>query len=97
MTNEQPSRIDRIEALVESNARTIQAMLEQQATDRLRHEEQMKELRNGVIKLEAVSTQLTEVQQGMVGMLAAVDETQPTILRKLNSIENKIDRLSQNQ
>lgn len=77
MTNNEPSRLGRIEAIVESNARTIQAMLEQQATNRLRHEEQMEGFRSSVNRLEAVSVQLTEIQQGMVGMLAAVDETQP--------------------
>lgn len=34
------NRLDRIEAIVESNARAIQGILEQQATDRLKREEE---------------------------------------------------------
>jgi hypothetical protein len=99
MTNSN-DRLDRIEAILErialkeeefhnridSNARTIQAMLEQQATERLRHEEQIAELRR-------VSIQLANTTNGIANLLASLDEDRPTVLRKLNSIENKLDRL----
>jgi hypothetical protein len=43
-----------LQQLVASNARTIQAMLEQQETTRLRHEEQIDEIRQAMLRLERV-------------------------------------------
>lgn len=74
------------QAIVESNSRAIQAMLDQSATDRLNHEARM-------AKLESLS-------EGLVNMLISIDEDRPTILRKLNAIEQKtnsiLDRLPPN-
>jgi hypothetical protein len=81
---------EELKQLVESNARTIQAMLEQQATDRLRHEERMDELQNVMIEIN-------RVQNGMARLLGSIDEDRPIILRRLMSIENKIDRLIEGQ
>jgi hypothetical protein len=43
---------------------------------------------------------LREISRGLVNMLSSIDEDRPTILRKLNTIENKtdtiIDRLNRN-
>jgi hypothetical protein len=36
---------------------------------------------------------LTTLQEGVINLLASLDEDRPTVLRKLNSIENKVDRL----
>ena len=80
MTNEE------LQQLIASNARTIQAMLEQQETNRLRHEEQMSEMREAILRL-------TKVEEGLVNMISSVDEERPTLLRRLMSIENKIDRI----
>lgn len=92
---------EELKQLVESNARTIQAMLEQQATDRLRHEQRMDELQNAML-------QMTSIQNGLARILGSLDpdppadsggrnaglrEDRPIILRRLMSIENKIDRL----
>ena len=60
------------QAIVDSNSRAIQAMLDQAATDRLNHEARME-------KLEKLS-------EGLVNMLSSIDEDRPTILRKLNTI-----------
>jgi methionine synthase I (cobalamin-dependent) len=72
--------------VVDSNSRAIQAMLDQSATDRLNHEARME-------KLERLS-------EGLVNMLSSIDEDRPTILRKLNMIEQKtnsiLDRLPPN-
>ncbi len=72
--------------VVDSNSRAIQAMLDQAATDRLNHEARME-------KLEKLS-------EGLVNMLSSIDEDRPTILRKLNTIEQKtnsiLDRLPPN-
>jgi uncharacterized protein YpbB len=74
------------QAIVDSNARAIQAMLDQAATDRLNHEARMQKLEN--------------LSEGLVNMLSSIDEDRPTILRKLNTIEQKtnsiLDRLPPN-
>lgn len=79
-------RLNRIEAIVESNSRLLQAMLEQRATDRLEHEERMK-------FLEENQRQLIQTQQGIANLVSSLDEDRPTILRKLTTIENKVDAL----
>ena len=75
-----------LQQLVASNARTIQAMLEQQETTRLRYEEQMDEFRQGMLRL-------ARVEEGLVNMVVSIDEDRPTVLRRLTSIENKVDRI----
>ncbi len=75
MTNGSSDRLDRIEALIESNARAIQAAAEERA-----------ELRQAMIRL-------ADSQVGIANILVSLDSDRPTILRKLNAIENKIDRL----
>ena len=96
MTNERNSngdRLDRIEAIVESNSRAIQAMMEQQATDRLRYEARMERLEETVIRLDETIVRLTRIEEAQNRMLASMDEDRPTILRKLTAIENKVDRI----
>jgi acetyl-CoA carboxylase carboxyltransferase component len=75
-----------LQQLVASNARTIQAMLEQQETSRLRHEEQMDEIRQAMLRL-------SRVEEGLINMVVAIDEDRPTVMRRLTSIENKVDRI----
>ncbi|MFM2302950.1 MAG: hypothetical protein RLZZ135_353 [Cyanobacteriota bacterium] len=75
-----------LQQLVASNARTIQAMLEQQETSRLRHQEQLDEIRQAMLRLE-------RVEEGLISMVVAIDEDRPTVLRRLTSIENKVDRI----
>ncbi len=84
--NNSSDRLDRIEAIVESNSRAIQAMMEQRATDRLEHEARMN-------RLEDLVTRLTRIEEAQNRMLAGIDENQPTILKKLTAIENKVDSL----
>jgi chromosome segregation ATPase len=106
MTNNN-DRLDRIEAILEriasreeefnnridSNARTIQAMLEEQATERLRHEERMRSHEEQIAELRRVSIQLANTTNGIANLLASLDDDRPTILRLLNSIDSKVDRL----
>jgi hypothetical protein len=75
-----------LQQLVASNARTIQAMLEQQETTRLRHEEQIDEIRQARLRLE-------RVEKGLINMVSGIDEDRPTVMRRLMSIENKVDRI----
>ncbi|MEL6438075.1 MAG: hypothetical protein AAFQ80_02295 [Cyanobacteria bacterium J06621_8] len=79
-------RLERIEAIVESNSRAIQAMMEQRATDRLEHEERMR-------FLEESQRQLIQTQRGIANLVSSLNEDRPTMLRKLTAIENKIDAL----
>jgi hypothetical protein len=53
--------------VVDSNSRAIQAILDQAATDRLKHEQRME-------RMERLS-------EGLVNMLSSIDEDRPTILR----------------
>lgn len=75
-----------IEQLTQSNSRAIQATLEAQETERLRNEEYRRE----------AAEERAELRQAMIGianLLSSLDSDRPTILRKLNTIENKVDRL----
>lgn len=92
-SNENNSRLDRIEAIVESNSRTIQAILEQRATDRLLHEDRMAKYDIEIAELKEIASRITDVQRGMARMLGNINETNPTILRRLMTIENKVDRI----
>ncbi|MBD2771288.1 hypothetical protein [Iningainema tapete] len=78
-----------LKQLVESNARTDQAILDAMVEDRLERQQ----LREGMIRLENVVERLTNIQQGVNNLLASLDSDSPTILRKLTAIENKVDRL----
>jgi hypothetical protein len=80
------SEMVEMKALANSNSRAIQAMLDQAATDRLeneerarRHEEEMRELR--------------AISRGLVNLAVSIDEDRPTILRLLNSNNNKLDEI----
>lgn len=90
MTNEE------LKLLVESNARTAQAILDSMVEARLEREE----LREGTERvqqamgiLQDAVLRLTNVQEGMAKWLNSLDEDRPTILRRLIAIENKVDRL----
>ncbi|MEB3219504.1 MAG: hypothetical protein VKN72_25155 [Nostocales cyanobacterium 94392] len=83
MTNEE------LQQLVESNARTAQAMLD--AMTEARFERQ--ELRSGMVQLQSAVERLVNIQEGVTNLLVSLDNDRPTILRKLNTIENKLDRL----
>ncbi len=77
---------DRAIQIAESNGRAIQSMLDQAAADRLdeqerirRHEEEMRELK--------------ATNRGLVNLAVSIDEDRPTILRLLNSNNNKLDTI----
>ena len=86
-------RLDRIEAIVESNSRTIQGILEQQVTDRLKREEEKAEHEERMRFLEENQRQLIQTQRGIANLVSSLDEDRPTVLRKLTVIENKVDSL----
>lgn len=72
--------------IANSNSRAIQAMMEQQATERLKHEETMSEMRD-------IMSRVVETQSGLTRILINHDEDRPTILRRLMAIENKVDQI----
>ena len=94
------ARLDRIERLLESviqrtdsNARTIQGILEQQATERLKREEEKAQHEERMRFLEENQRQLIQTQRGIANLVSSLDEDRPTVLRKLTAIENKVDSL----
>ena len=94
------NRLDRIEVILESviqrtdsNARTIQGILDARATERLEHEERMARLEDTVVRLDDTVARLTRIEEAQNRMLANMDEDRPTVLRRLMAIENKVDSL----
>jgi hypothetical protein len=79
--------------IIESNSRTIQAMLDQAATDRLKRDEERIEHQRRIELLEANNQILANTQQGIAALLGSIDEDRPTILRKLNALEQKTDSI----
>ncbi|MEM7756789.1 MAG: hypothetical protein AAF298_01470 [Cyanobacteria bacterium P01_A01_bin.40] len=80
--------------------RTVQAMLEQRATDKLEHdermrlaEERMRVTEERMNRLEDVAVKLANIEEAQNRMLVSLDEDRPTVLRRLMSIENKVDTL----
>ena len=88
---------EELKQLVESNARAIQAMIEQRATDRLDLEEKLRIHEERMEFLAENQRQIIQTQQGIANLVASLDEDRPTVLRKLTAIENKIDRILENQ
>ncbi len=91
---------EELRQLVESNARAIQAMIEQRATDRLEHEERIAALealsrqhQERMSFLEETQRMVSQTQRGIANLVGSLDEDRPTVLRKLTTIENKIDQI----
>ncbi len=92
--------LEETKAIANSNSRAIQAMMEQQATERLRHEERMASLeenlletRQNLVETKQLMARMAETQSGLTKILIHHDEDRPTILRRLMAIENKVDRI----
>ena len=79
-------RLVRIEQLVESNSRSIQALNDDLVELRLTVAEDHEQAR-------AERAELRQATIGIANLLSSLDEDRPNILRKLNSIENKVNRL----
>lgn len=82
-----------LKALAQSNGRAIQSMLDQAATDRLKREEEKVAHEERMARLEANAEILVNTQRGIAGLLGSLDEDRPTILRKLNTIENQVAKI----
>jgi hypothetical protein len=84
---------EELRQLVASNARAIQAMQDARVEERLEFQETIGRLEGNIVRLEDNIRRLTDIQAGMVNLLVSLDEERPTVLRRLNSIENKVDRI----
>ena len=82
---------------IDSNSRAIEAMIEQRATDRLNQEARAIEHEQRIARLEDLAASLTRIEDAQNRMLSSIDEDRPTVLRKLTTIENKLDRILENQ
>jgi predicted nucleic acid-binding Zn-ribbon protein len=83
-------RLTRTEQLLDSAARSIQALGDDIAELRLA-------VREGFEQSSEERAQLRQATLGIANLLASLDSDRPTILRKLNAIENKVDRLLEQQ
>lgn len=91
---------EELKKLIESNARAIQAMLDERTEARLEREElreAVTRLQENMVNFQDAVIRLVNVQEGMAKMLVSLDDDRPTILRRLMSIENKVDRLLEKQ
>ncbi|MBX9253939.1 hypothetical protein H1Q63_08250 [Desmonostoc muscorum CCALA 125] len=77
--------------LIETNAKTVQAMLDEIAEAR----QERQELREGMIQLQNAVAQLINIQDKITNLLISVDGDRPTILKKLSALETKLDQLLQ--
>lgn len=78
-----------LQQITESNSRSIQALADRIAELTFVQEEaaaERQELREATLRLGSVA-------EGIANLLSSLDSDRPTILRKLNTIENKVDRL----
>jgi cell division septum initiation protein DivIVA len=89
---ENQATLSETQHLAQSIARGVQAMQDKALSDELKRDEEKAEHQEQMAELRHIS-------QGLVNMLDSIDSDRPTILRKLNTIENKtdaiIERLSQ--
>jgi isochorismate synthase EntC len=89
---EMQATLSETQHLAQSIARGVQAMQDKALSDELKRDEERAEH-------QAQMAELRRISQGLVNMLDSIDSDRPTILRKLNAIENKtdaiIDRLNQ--
>jgi ABC-type transporter Mla subunit MlaD len=96
--NEQLNRIDeRLEHFIsgsdermEELAAASQALSRDVAQLVTTQEQNSRELNQAMIRL-------ADTQEGIARLLSSLDEDRPTILRKLNTIEGKVDSLIQHQ
>lgn len=83
---EMQATLKETQLLAQSIARGVQAMQDKALSDELKRDEERAEHQARMLKLERIS-------EGLVNMLVAVDDDRPTILRKLNTIEDKADAI----
>jgi hypothetical protein len=87
---ESDERMSRWERRFEENNAAISRDIAQLVATQQAGEIQRQELREAMIRL-------ADTQEGIARLLSSLDEDRPTILRKLKTIEGKVDTLLQHQ
>ncbi len=85
---ESDERMSRIERRFEENNAAISRDITQLVATQQEALRERQELREAMIRL-------ADTQEGIARLLGSLDEDRPTILRKLNTIEGKVDSLLQ--
>lgn len=80
-----------LKQLIESNAKTAQAMLDEMIEAR----QERQELREGMIQLQNAVERLANVHEKIANLIISLEGDRPTILQKLSELENKVDQLLQ--
>jgi DNA repair exonuclease SbcCD ATPase subunit len=83
-------RMSRMERRFEENNAAISRDITQLVATQQEALRERQELREAMIRL-------ADTQEGIARLLGSLDEDRPTILRKLNTIEGKVDSLLQQQ
>jgi DNA repair exonuclease SbcCD ATPase subunit len=83
-------RMSRMERRFEENNTAISRDITQLVATQQEALRERQELREAMIRL-------ADTQEGIARLLGSLDEDRPTILRKLNTIEGKVDSLLQHQ
>jgi hypothetical protein len=83
--------------LTESNAKAIQAFSDDIVEYKLTTEAKMEQNEVRMHQLEEAMLRLDRVAEGLINITPPIDDDRPTMLRKLNSIENKVYRILQQQ
>jgi hypothetical protein len=86
MTSNSSDRLDRIEALVESNAKSIQALSDQAAEDR-----------RARVRMYEAMADLASAQSGLASAQAALSSAQSAFYRRLDAQDELISTLSRRQ
>lgn len=93
-------RIERLSLRAEENEHNIlalnqatQTMIRQMDADRLQREEEKEEHQQQMKELREIQKAIAETQSGLTKILIKTEENQPTILKRLMVIENKVDSL----
>ncbi|MDJ0588621.1 MAG: hypothetical protein QNJ72_01325 [Pleurocapsa sp. MO_226.B13] len=82
--------MEQIIAIASSNSPAIQAMIEQQATDRLKREEEKAENESRIGLLEETQIDLARTCSGVVRLLAAMDEDKPDGMASLTDQQSYV-------
>ena len=80
-----------LQQIVESNARSIQALADSIAEMRLAQDEAREERE----ELRQATLRIASLTEGLANLTSSLDDDRPTILGRLSRIENKVDRLLQ--
>ena len=88
---ESNERLTRIEQLVESNSRSIQASSDELVEFRLTIAEEREQTAEERQELREAILRLTTLNEGVINLLGSLDSDRPTILRKLSTIENECE------